>query len=113
MAKKAIKTVNFTAAASPITAQQQAVFKTARPQLADRLSSPVTLMALTFDEGNREIRVFASDSKMRRCKVDRLPSIEYARTLWTRLQKAGTAGKNVVFVAAGGFSPDTWFYDVK
>lgn len=109
----AAKTLQFAVTNANITAQAQAPFKTARPQLGDRLSSPVKMMAATFDQDSREIRVFCEDGRTRRCKVDRLANIEVARTLWVVLTKAGKAGKPVVFVAAGGFSADTWFYTIK
>jgi hypothetical protein len=109
----AARTVNFAAVAATIPAQPVASnFVTARPGAADRLSSPTTMMAATFDEKTREIRVFCQDGHTRRCKVDRLPNINVARGLWKKLTKIG-GSKPVVFVAAGGFSPDVWFYDVK
>lgn len=109
----AARTVSFTSTNATIPAQPTAPnFVTARPGAADRLSSPTTMMAATFDEKTREIRVFCQDGHTRRCKVDRLPSINVARNLWKKLTKIGGT-KPVVFVAAGGFSPDVWFYEVQ
>jgi hypothetical protein len=78
----------------------------------DRTSAPVTISAIHYDEANKAIRVFGSDGNLRTCLVSRLASIEDGRALWTRLQSAGKAHTEVQFVAAGGFSPDRWFYDI-
>jgi hypothetical protein len=39
--------------------------------------------------------------------------LDDARQLWKRLQTAGQAGVYVKFIAAGGFSPDRWFYTIE
>jgi len=79
----------------------------------DRVSAPVTIKAIHFDEAAREIKAFGSDGKVRRCKVDRLPSLETGRALWKELQLLGKQQIPLTFIAAGGFSPDVWFYDVS
>jgi hypothetical protein len=88
------------------------VFKTKRTG-ADRLSAAVKMTACHFDDKAKAIRVFCDDGLVRQCNIDRLPSIEYARNLWKQIQSAGAAGVQVQFKAAGGFSPDKWFYDFE
>ena len=88
------------------------VFRTSRTG-ADRLSKPVQLIACHFDEKARAIRVFCSDGLTRQCNIERLPSIEHARSLWKALQEAGKNNLPVKLVAAGGFSPDRWFYNIE
>jgi hypothetical protein len=87
-------------------------FRTTRTG-ADRLSDDVQLMAVHFDDKARCIRAMGSDGKLRQCNIDRLPSLDDARQLWKRLQTAGQAGVYVKFIAAGGFSPDRWFYTIE
>jgi len=79
----------------------------------DRVSAPVTLEAMHFDDTTKSIKVFCSDGNLRECRVERLPSIEVGRKLWTKLQQIGEAKREVTFIAAGGFSPDKWFYTVE
>jgi hypothetical protein len=79
----------------------------------DRVSSEVTIEAMHFDDATRSIKVFCSDGNLRECRVQRLPSLEHGRTLWKRLQEIGKEKKSISFVAAGGFSPDKWFYTVE
>jgi hypothetical protein len=98
--------------AIPGTEDYQTVFRVRR-HVKDRVSQPVALQALHFDKKDREIRVFGADGLTRKCKVDRLPSLDDARALWTKLQEVGKAGKEIQFVAAGGYSPDSWFYTIK
>jgi hypothetical protein len=95
-----------------ITEKPVAQFRT-RYQAEDRVSASVKIVAMHFDEKLRQIRVIGSDTKIRKCNVDRLPSVEVGRELWKMLAKAGKEQKEVQFVAAGGFSPDVWFYTVK
>lgn len=86
-----------------------AKFDTKRPNVADKVSKAVTILAVSANEETREILVFCSDNKTRRCKIDRLAG--EPNELWKRLKEAGKAETEVRFRAAGGFSPDTWFYD--
>ena len=79
----------------------------------DRVSAKVTLQAMHFDEKSKSIKVFCSDGQLRECRVERLPSMETGRQLWRKLQEIGKNGTEVAFVAAGGFSPDKWFYTVE
>lgn len=116
----AARTIAFGNVSSIKAKKPAARFITARTGAGDRRSSPTVMAAAIFnaDEDVREIRVFCEDGNMRRCKVDRMlgadgkPDIEVARALWRKLTKIGTT-KTVVFVAAGGFNPDMWFYDVE
>lgn len=81
---------------------------------ADRISNSVTIQAMHFDENTRSIKVFGSDGNLRECRVERLPGgLEQGRQLWRQLQAHGKAGTDLQFVAAGGFSPDRWFYAVR
>ena len=115
--KRASKTVSFAngngAVLSIPAAEAYLDTFRVRRHVKDRVSQPVLLTAIHFDEKAREIRVFGDDGQTRKCKVDRLPTIEQGRQLFRTLQKAGTAKKPVQFVAAGGYSPDVWFYTVK
>jgi hypothetical protein len=80
---------------------------------ADRKSQPVLMMDARFDETTQSINVYCADGKLRSCRLDRLPSLEAGRALWASIQKAGKAKKPVTFVAAGGFTPDRWFYAIE
>jgi hypothetical protein len=79
---------------------------------ADRYSANVTIQAIHYDEAAKAIRVFGSDGMLRTCLINRLASIEDGRALWKALQQAGKEQTEVCFIAAGGFSPDRWFYDI-
>lgn len=76
----------------------------------ERVSALVTIDAMHFDQATSSIKVFCSDGNLRECRVNRLPSVEHGRVLWRQLQAAGKAKQEVSFKAAGGFSPDKWFY---
>ena len=80
----------------------------------DRVSNSVTIQAMHYDEVTKSIKVFGSDGHLRECRVERLPGgVEQGRQLWRELQAYGKAGTSLQFVAAGGFSPDRWFYSVR
>jgi hypothetical protein len=79
----------------------------------DRVSAPVKIDAMHFDKVTNSIKVFCSDGNLRECRVSRLTSLDAGRQLWKQLQEIGKAEKEVQFVAAGGFSPDKWFYTVQ
>ena len=102
-------TLTFSAFES-LTSKQQA-FTTKRTG-ADRTSAVVNLKAMHYDEATKSIKVFCDDGKMRECRVARLTNEDAGRVLWKTLQQCGKDGIGVKFVAAGGFSPDRWFYDV-
>lgn len=92
--------------------QETKVFDTSRTG-KDRVSGPVKIEAMHFDDVTKSIKVFCSDGNLRECRVNRLPSIEHGRQLWRNLAALGKAGKEVRFTAAGGFSPDKWFYTAE
>lgn len=77
-----------------------------------RLSIPHTIVSGTFDSTMREIQVFTENGKIHRCKVDRLPDAEAGRALWKKLVAAQKKETSIRFKAAGGFSPETWFFDI-
>jgi len=79
----------------------------------DRVSAPVTIEAMHFDDATKSIKVFCSDGNLRECRVQRLPSLEQGRVLWKQLQEFGKSQQAVRFTAAGGFSPDKWFYTAE
>ena len=97
------------AAAQP---KQPVAFTTTRTG-KDRISSPSKIEAMHYDDKAKSIKVFCSDGKLRECRVERLPSIEHGRVLWRKLQELGAAKAEVTFTAAGGFSPDRWFYTAE
>ena len=107
---------NFVAGAVPATIpaapEYQENFRVRR-QVADRISAPTTLNSMYFDQTKRQIIVICNDGKTRKCNVDRLPSRDVANALYKKLQQVGKKQEAVSFVAAGGYSPDTWFYAVQ
>ena len=96
---------------STIVAAKQAAFTTTRKG-ADRMSDAVTMLDARYEEETQTIKIFSSDGKLRECRVERLPSKDHAKALWKAIQTAGKAKTPVKFVAAGGFSPDRWFYNI-
>jgi len=101
--------VSFTTGA---TKSAPTSFTTSR-QGADRVSAMVLLETIHYDKANNTIKAFCSDGNLRECRISRLPSVEAGRELWKMLMAAGAAKEEIRFVAAGGFSPDKWFYDVE
>jgi hypothetical protein len=97
---------NFTA-----PKQVNKAFNTVRTA-GDRVSAKVTLQAMHFDETTKSIKVFCSDGNLRECRIERLPTKAQGQKLWRDLQQAGKDKKEVHFKAAGGFSPDKWFYGI-
>lgn len=79
----------------------------------DRMSKAVTVEYMHYDEVTKSIKVVGSDGLLRECRTGRLPSIEHGRNLWKKVARAGKEKKSIQFVAAGGFSPDKWFYDIE
>ena len=79
----------------------------------DRVSAPVKIEAMHYDEATKSIKVFCSDGNLRECRVARLPTVEHGRALWRKLAKMGRDKQEVNFIAAGGFSPDKWFYNAE
>jgi len=91
--------------------EQVKAFNTSRTG-ADKVSAPVLIEAMHYDDSAKSIKVFCSDGHLRECRVARLPSVEHGRTLWRQLQEIGKSKSQVQFKAAGGFSADKWFYTV-
>jgi len=105
-----------TAGAATTTLQPAAPYQEnfrVRRAAPDKYSQPTTIALLQYFEEYREIRVVGADGNIRKCKIDRLPSIEDARDLLRRLKVAGAEKKAVVFIAAGDYSPNAWFYNIK
>ena len=99
--------------ASPaVEAPVQTGFRT-RYNTSDKLSAVTTVAGVSFNETTREILALGEDGRVRRCKIDRMPSLQDARNLWQQLVIAHNNDRPVQFVAAGGFSPDSWFYALK
>jgi len=94
--------------AEPITANTVA-FKCLTPDAAMKYSEPQCIVAIHYNDKTREIRVVGEDTNVRVCKIDRLPSIEFARELYATLKACKESGKIICFQAAGGFSPNKWF----
>jgi len=104
--------VNFAMNIANQPVAQPKAFDTSRKG-QDRVSSAVTIEAMHFDDATKSIKVFCSDGNLRECRVNRLPSVEHGRVLWRQLQGLGKAKALVKFTAAGGFSPDKWFYTAE
>lgn len=121
MAKKLVIPAGFAVAfanASAAATIPEAVpyvphFRVRAQNADDKISGVTTLLAMHFDENLRQIRVFCADGYTRKCNVDRLPNIETGRALWTLLQTVGKKQTKIRFKAAGGFSPDVWFYTIE
>lgn len=103
------KTLTFS---SSVIAAQATTFTTSRKG-SDRKSAHVVMQDARFDEATQSINVYCDDGKLRSCRLDRLPNLEAGRALWSAIQKAGKAQTPVQFVAAGGFTPDRWFYAIS
>jgi len=88
------------------------VFATATPSAEVKKSKATLIMSIHYNDTTREIRAVGADGNVRVCKVDRLQSIEHGRTLWKILVGAKNEGTPIQFMAAGGFNPDRWFYDI-
>jgi hypothetical protein len=87
-------------------------FSTYNPASEDRKSLPVQIVELAFNERTRSIEVTGSDNRKRQARVDRFANEADLKSLTKRLQSAYDKGTNVSFIAAGGFSPDVWFYNI-
>lgn len=98
-------------------------FITATPNAKDKLSAPVGIEMMNFIKSQDKtligsIMVWGTDGKARECKIDRLHQNKeqaalIGRALWAKCAKAGKEGTVIRFRAAGGFSPDRWFYTVE
>ena len=113
----AMKSVSFipsfvSFATAPKVEQPVKVFNTSRTG-QDRMSKAVTVEYMHYDEMTKSIKVVGSDGALRECRTERLPSLDHGRALWKKVAQAGKEKKSIQFVAAGGFSPDKWFYDIE
>ncbi len=90
----------------------QSVFSVTNTKAAIKYSEPMQIVALHYDEATKEIRAVGEDTNVRVCKIARM-DINHARELWTNLKEIKNSAREIQFMAAGGFSPDKWFYDVK
>jgi len=87
-------------------------FITNNPTMGDRISLPVTIVNLLFNEVTRSIEVTCSDKRKRQCRIDRLANDELVEDLQVTLQYAFDNESPVQFVAAGGADANVWFYRV-
>lgn len=101
-----------TMAQSLVQRKPAPVFKCLDQNAEMKYSEPQQIVAVQYNETTREIRVVGSDTNVRVCKIDRLPSIEFARELFTTLKTVKNAQTDICFQAAGNFSPDKWFCDI-
>jgi hypothetical protein len=88
-------------------------FSTNNPRGEDRMSDPVMIEKLAFNEVTRSIEVTCSDRRTRQCRIDRMRDDKMIKTLQKNLQTAFDKRMLVQFVAAGGNDPQVWFYTVK
>jgi hypothetical protein len=119
MATKAMNTISFADVApksKPVKTPNG--FVTTRPGLL-RKSAPTVIKSMLYDKENGEIRCVDMEGTLRRLKVARLGGMDKAKSkrlasvIWKSLAEAGKAKKPVVFMAAGGFNPDTWFCAIE
>jgi hypothetical protein len=88
-------------------------FSTNNPRGEDRMSDPVMIENLSFNETTRSIEVLCSDRRVRQCRVDRFKDDAKVKAISKNLQTAFNKRILVQFVAAGGNDPQVWFYDIK
>ena len=89
------------------------VFVTRSPLEDDRLSGEVRINFLEYDEPTRTIVAIGTDGRKRQCRIDNFENTEVLRELTRKLQLAYDENQLVQFIAAGGNSPDIWFYDIR
>jgi hypothetical protein len=88
-------------------------FDVKNPKAAINKSAPTKVLMIQFKEETRSLRIMCEDGNIREMRVDRAPSLEYAREVLDRLKKAYKNKTPVVFMAAGGFSADKWFFNIE
>lgn len=88
------------------------IFSTNNPLGADRVSLPVTIKELSFNETTRSIEATGSDNRKRQCRIDRIVDEAVLRQLTKDLQKSYDNQETIQFVAAGGNDPNVWFYNI-
>ena len=89
-----------------------AAFVTNNPLGENRVSAPVQINMLSFNENTRSIEAVCSDKKMRQCRIDRFQDDTKVRALTKKLQKAFTERTLICFTAAGANDPNVWFFDI-
>jgi len=89
------------------------IFSTNNPLGEDRLSAPVKIKDLEFNELTRSIEATGSDGYKRQCRIDRITHTETLKALTKDLQKAYDDETLVRFIAAGGNDPKVWFYNIE
>jgi len=89
------------------------IFSTNNPLGEDRLSAPVKIKDLAYNEMTRSIEATGSDGYKRQCRIDRITHQETLKALTKDLQKAYDNGDLVRFIAAGGNDPKVWFYNIE
>ena len=87
-------------------------FVTNNPTMADNMSDPVRIVELKWNDITRTIEAVCDDKRMRQCRVDRLASDRMVELLTRALQVSLDTKTSVRFIAAGGASANTWFYNV-
>jgi len=88
------------------------IFSTNNPLGEDRVSLPVTIVELDYNETTRTIEATGSDKRKRQCRIDRIVDVEVLKELTKDLQKAYDNSNTIQFVAAGGNDPNVWFYNI-
>jgi hypothetical protein len=87
-------------------------FTTNNPTQPDNMCDPVMILELKFNEVTRTIEAVCDDKRMRQCRIDRLATDRHIELLTKALQVALNTQTPVRFLAAGGASANTWFYNV-
>jgi len=90
----------------------QTVFSVTNTTAATRYSAPMQIVAVHYNQETQEMRVVGEDTNVRVCKVARM-DINMARELWKKVVEAKNSTREVQFMAAGGFDPNRWFFDIK
>ena len=102
----------FNANTDTIEENTAPAFRTSRVGTYQK-SFPTVINQIHYNKTEKTISAMCADGNTRVCRVARLPSLEAGRQLWSELMEAGKAQKEVVFVAAGGFSADRWFFMIE
>ena len=89
------------------------MFSTSNPLADDRISHPVRIIEIGYNETTRTIEAIGSDGRKRQCRIDRISNTEDLRQLTKELQAAYDNEEKIRFVAAGGNNPDIWFYKIQ
>jgi hypothetical protein len=107
-----LKGTMMTAFKPTFVTAKPALFMTNNPLDTDRMSKPVVIIGLEYFEDTNTVVANCSDSRKRRCQLNRLTDDKFAEKMCKDLQKAYDKGTEVQFVAAGGNDPQVWFYNI-